>query len=288
MDIVICVAYKNCFFLKKNILFINKNLSPDNIYVIINRSNFSLLEGIADNVKPLDENKLVDGLNFSAVRNVLKAHLGINLVGWYFQQFLKMGFALTSFAKEDYLVWDADTVPLNHLAFKDNPGHYLFMPKTEHHEPYFRTIDKLFDAPKKADYSFISEHMIFNVKIMRELIAKIGQAEISGHSSGALWFEKCIYAIQPGVLQGFSEFETYGTYCLNYYPDIFRLRKFRTFRRGGLIFGMMASTKEIDSLKDDLDTCSFELYDYPVSLHRRWLQKAFYWYCRIKNKLRTK
>ena len=289
MDIVICVAYKNCFFLKKNILFINKNLSPDNIYVIINRSNFSLLEGIADNVKPLDENKLVDGLNFSAVRNVLKAHLGINLVGWYFQQFLKMGFALTSFAKEEYLVWDADTIPLNHLDFRDvGGGKYLFMPKTEHHAPYFSTIDKLFDAPKKADYSFISEHMIFNVKIMCELIAKIGQANIAGCPSGALWFEKCIYAIQPGVLQGFSEFETYGTYCLNYYPDIFRLRKFRTFRRGGLIFGMMASVKEIASLQDDLDTCSFELYDYPVSIHRRWLQKAFYWYCRIKNKLRTK
>lgn len=162
------------------------------------------------------------------------------------------------------------------------------MPKTEHHAPYFNTIDKLLDAPKKADYSFISEHMIFNVKIMRELIARIEQAEIPGCPKGTLWFEKCVYAIQPGVLQGFSEFETYGTYCLNYYPDIFKLRKFRTFRRGGLIFGMMASTKEIDSLKDDLDTCSFELYDYPVSLHRRWLQKAFYWYCRIKNKLRTK
>ena len=26
------------------------------------------------------------------------------------------------------------------------------MPKTEHHDPYFCTIDKLFDAPKKADY----------------------------------------------------------------------------------------------------------------------------------------
>lgn len=263
-------------------------MSPENIYVITNSSNFVLLEGIADNVKLLDENKLVDGLNFASVRNALTSHLGINLTGWYFQQFLKFGFALTAFAKEDYLVWDADTVPLNHLVFKDDSGHYLFMPKTEHHAPYFSTIDKLFDAPKKADYSFISEHMIFNVKIMRELIAKIGQAEIPGCPKETLWFEKCIYAIQPGVLQGFSEFETYGTYCLNYYPDIFRLRKFRTFRRGGLIFGMMASTKEIDSLKDDLDTCSFELYDYPVSLHRRWLQKAFYWYCRIKNKLRTK
>lgn len=288
MDIVICVAYKNCFFLKKNILFICENLSPENIYIITKVSNFSLFEGFTGNVKLLDENKLVKGLNFNFVRNSLKAHLGINLTGWYFQQFLKMGFALTSFAKGDYLVWDADTVPLNHLVFKDNTGHYLFMPKTEYHKPYFNTIDKLFDAPKKADYSFISEHMIFNVKIMRELIARIGQAKIKGCPENSLWFEKCIYAIQPGVLQGFSEFETYGTYCLNYYPNIFRLRKFRTFRRGGLIFGMMASFKEIDSLKDDLDTCSFELYDYPVSFHRRWLQKAFYWYCRIKNKIRTK
>lgn len=122
MDLVICVAYKNCFFLKKNIPFINKNLSPEHIYVITKFSNFSLLEGIADNLKLLDENALIGGLSYAAVRKVLKSHLGINLVGWYFQQFLKMGFALTSFAKEEYLVWDADTIPLNHVDFKDVGG----------------------------------------------------------------------------------------------------------------------------------------------------------------------
>ena len=81
-------------------------------------------------------------------------------------------------------------IQFNHLNFKDVGGQkYLFMPKTEHHDPYFCTIDKLFDAPKKADYSFISEHMIFNVKIMCELIAKIGQANIAGCPSGALWLK---------------------------------------------------------------------------------------------------
>lgn len=291
MDIVICVAYKNCFFLKKNILFINKNLCPERIYIVTNHSNFRMLEGLADNVVLLDENTLVEGLSFASVRKCLKEHLGINFTGWYFQQFLKMGFALTDYAKEDYLVWDADTVPLNPLKFKEvteGKNKYLFMPKTEHHAPYFSTIDRLFAAPKKADYSFISEHMLFNVSIMRELKEQIGKADIEECPNNSLWFEKIIYAIEPGILQGFSEFETYGTYCLNYYPDVFALRIFRTFRRGGLIYGMMASVKEIDSLKDDLDTCSFELYDYPVSLHRKLLQKSFYWYCRIKNKLRTK
>ena len=55
MDLVICVAYKNCFFLKKNIPFINKNLTTEHIYVITKFSNFSLLEGIADNLKLLDK-----------------------------------------------------------------------------------------------------------------------------------------------------------------------------------------------------------------------------------------
>lgn len=70
MDLVICVAYKNCFFLKKNIPFINKNLGPEHIYVITGLSNFSQLEGMADNLKLIDENVLVDGLSYATVRKV--------------------------------------------------------------------------------------------------------------------------------------------------------------------------------------------------------------------------
>lgn len=180
MDIVICVAYKNCFFLKKNIYFIEKNLTPSHIYIITNKSNFGLLDGISDKLILVDENKMVEGLNFSSIRQAVKKHLGINLIGWYFQQFLKMGFALSKYANDKYLVWDADTVPLNHLEFTDHDGKYLFMPKTEHHQAYFDTIGKLFPAPNQAEYSFISEHMVFDVNIMRELIHKISLTDIVG------------------------------------------------------------------------------------------------------------
>lgn len=64
-----------------------------------------LLESLPDNAKLLDENKLVDGLDFASVRKGVKEHLGLNLTGWYFQQFLKMAFALTEYAKDEYLVW---------------------------------------------------------------------------------------------------------------------------------------------------------------------------------------
>lgn len=288
MDVVICVAYKDCFFLKKNIQFIEKNLNPENIYIITNVQNFFLLENSSSRLKLLDENKLIDGLNFAIVRKALLEHMGLNMAGWYFQQFLKMAFSLTEYANKYYLVWDSDTVPLNHIDFLSPEGKYYFMPKTEHNDAYFTTIDNLFEAPRKADYSFISEHMVFDVQIMKELINTIANSTVKDCSQDAPWFVKAIYANTAKHIQGFSEFETYGTYCLNYHPNSFELRTFRTFRRGGLIYGMLASVEEIESLKNDLDTCSFELYDYPVSLHRKMIQLCFYWYCRLRNKFRRK
>lgn len=283
MDIVICVAYKNCRFLKKNLLFIEENLNPENIYIITKQNNFRSLSSSNKKVKLIDENRLVNGLSFDSVRKCVQSHLHNNLTGWYFQQFLKMGFALSKYANDYYLVWDSDTVPLNKLSFINENGKYLFMPKTEHHIPYFNTIDNLFNAPIKAKFSFISEHMIFDVRIMKELISKIESSIILNSPTDALWFEKCIYAIQSGIMLGFSEFETYGTYCLNYHPKIFSLRTFRTFRRGGLIYGAFPTNKEISSLSNDLDTCSFELYDFPISYRRRIPQWFFLWYCRLRN-----
>ena len=48
-------------------------------------------------------------------------------------------------------------------------------------------------------------------------------------------------------------------------------------RVGSKIFGVMASRKEIQSLSFDLDTVSFEMRDYPVSWHRRFVQCCIYW-----------
>lgn len=286
MDIVICVAYKDCFFLKKNLYFITKNLSPENIYIITNKSNFGLFKKINNEVILIDEDRMIPGLNYNAVKTVVRSHLGVNLAGWYFQQFLKMAFSLTEYAKESYLVWDSDTVPLNPISFSDTEGRYLFSQVKDYRVAYFDTIDRLFIAHQKSELSFICEHMVIDVAIMKELISVIANANLKNCEEITPWYLKCVYAVTPGCFQnqGFSEFETYGTYCLNYYPEKVQFRALRTFRKGGLIYGTIASKREINSLKDILDTCSFELYTYPVSIHRRWIQRAFYTYCRIKQK----
>lgn len=289
MELVICMSLKDCMFFKKNLYFIKKNINPSHIYILTDKRNFRYLSGLSQNndnfITCIDENNVVDGLTFSVCKDIVNRYLTTSAIGWYYQQLLKLGFALSKYAKDEYLVWDADTVPLNKLYFKDNDnGADLILVKKEHHIPYFNTIDGLFNAPKKAPYSFISEHMLFNVSIVKEMLSLIEK----NSKSNLRWYEQCIAARKDNAIQVFSEFETYGTFCYNYYPNKLEIRPLNTFRFGSKIYGIMASRKEIQSLSFDLDTVSFEIRDYPVSWHRRIIQYCFYLMIRIVLKCRVK
>lgn len=283
MDIVICVALKDCCFLKKNLYFIKKNLKPNHIWIITDKRNFKYLPHTDYLISLIDENSLIENLTFDRVKNLINKYLHIRLYGWYYQQFLKLGFALSKYAKEEYLVWDSDTVPLKEIQIKDEEGSDLILPKEEHHQPYFDTIDRLFNAEKKANYSFISEHMVFNVEIVKEMLSTIE----NNSNENFDWIEQCISVITKGELQGFSEFETYGTYCLNYYPEKHKVRIFPTFRFGSRIYGIFATIKEIESLAFDCTTVSFELFDYPIATFRRLKQVLYSFLCRSIAKYRT-
>lgn len=282
MDLVICIALKDIIFINKNLFFINKNLAPDNIYVITDKRNNKYITNCYNNITLIDENSLLPNLTFFSVKRAIDDNnYKYRQYGWYFQQFLKLGFALSEFAKKEYLVWDADTVPFNPIIFKQN-GKYLLLPKSEYNPDYFDTINRLFDAPNKANFSFISEHMVFNVDIVKEMIDRI----VSKSGTARYWFEQCLDVVNPDAGNGFSEFETYGTYCINYHPDIFEVRVLRTFRRCGSIYGIFATRDEIESLKTELDTGSFEAYDFPLAYFRRFKQKTFFYFCKIISRLR--
>ena len=49
--------------------------------------------------------------------------------------------------------------------------------KSEHHQPYFDTIEKLFNISKTNSKSYIAEHMMFNRKIMNQLVNDIENNE---------------------------------------------------------------------------------------------------------------
>lgn len=284
MDVVICMSLKDCWFFRKNLYFIKKNINPNHIYVLTDKRNFNYIPNVGSLITCVDENEVVDHLTFSVCKSIVENYLTTQAFGWYYQQLLKLGFALSRYAKDEYLVWDSDTVPLSELNFKDEEGHDLVLVKKERHVPYFNTIDGLFHAPKKAPYSFISEHMLFNVSIVKEMLSLIEEKS----QFKLPWFEQCIAARKEDVVQVFSEFETYGTFCYNYHPGKLKVRPLNTFRLGSKIFGVMASRKEIQSLSFDLDTVSFEMRDYPVSWHRRFVQCCIYWTIRTVIKCRVK
>ena len=263
-DLVIPVAGKDCLFLRRNLNLLKKNINPDKIYIITNKRYFVYFINLGRYVKLINEDLLINCMTFDRLSNcLLSIGLDRQQTGWYFQQFLKMGFALSKYATNRYyLTWDADTMPLNKVHFFDNRGKPFFTLKEEYHKPYFITINRMLNLDKQISDSFISENMLFDVKIMTELISKIQSSEIEGKN----WYEKIIKSLPKQEKNGFSEFETYGTYVLNYYPEKYSLRKLTSYRDCGLLFSRSLIKTQVNKLSRKYTIISLEHKDRPKSI----------------------
>lgn len=267
MHIVICVALKDCLVVKKTIYYLRKNVEAQDIYLITARSNFAFFGKSylrKYGVVLVDEDSLVaEKERLKAIAD--KHYTCLFRFGWYYQQFLKMQFALSQYAKDYYIIWDSDTIPLNKLKFISN-GKMVFTPKTEYHKPYFETLETLIGYQKEANYSYIAEHMIVDVSIMKELIQAILESSVEGDS----WPIKVINATPADAPNAFSEFETYGTYCHHNYKDRFILKEIRTFRDGGSKYSRRISKWKLNKLSKQYDTISLESWQAPTKFSRRF------------------
>ena len=181
------------------------------------------------------------------------------ITGWYYQQFLKMQYARIC-KDEYYMVWDGDTIPCRNInMFKQETGQPYFDLKHEYHPEYFETMGKVLPGCSKViEQSFISEHMIINSQIMRDMIAEI---ESNENLPGNEFWEKIISAIPAEKIQdsSFSEFETYGTYVALRHMGLYKLREWHSFRQGGTFFSVDTITeRDFNWLSKDFDAISFE------------------------------
>ncbi len=279
-NIIIPVIYRDYSFLKFTIRYIKKYLTPNIIYIItdIRFSRYLPREILHDeNCVVIDENSLLDGMTLDSIKKLFIELKRVKIgAGWYFQQLLKMAFSLSSYCDTDYyLSWDSDTIPLRRIDFFDGSGRPYFTMKSEHHAPYFVAIERILGITRTNSQSYIAENMMFNKNIMKELINSIQNKE---GLKGDTWYQKIIYALEPESISpmGFSEFETYGNYCLNFHPDSYKERYLPSFRSGGLIQGRFVSNRILEKLSFDQATASFEIYDRPPF---PW-GKLSYWYAR--------
>jgi len=283
-NVIIPVIYRDYSFIKKTIRYVFKYLNPNKVYIITDiRFKQFLPRVILDNSSciVIDENCLLEGMSQDILKKLfLKLGRKKMGTGWYFQQFIKMAFALSDYCDTDYyLSWDSDTIPLQKIDFFDKNGKPYFTMKLEHHHPYFVSIERLLEIRRINDRSYIAENMLFNKTIMIEMV---NQIQSNSSLEGNTWYEKIVYALEPESVSpmGFSEFETYGNFCFNYHSDLYKERTLPSFRAGGLIQGRFISDKILKQLSFDQATASFEIYDRPPFpwgvlsyLYARWQRR---------------
>ncbi len=251
---------------KRNYKRLVNNLQTDKIIFVSSEpiKDYIAKADLGSNIGFLSESLLIP---FDDVHKVMEEHLSEILegepcprgaTGWYYQQFLKMQYAFMC-EDEFYMVWDGDTIPCRTInMFSEAGAPYLDL-KYEYHEAYFETLEVLLPGMRKCiKKSFISEHMLINTKLMRQLIEKI---EANDEIEGATFWEKIIHAIPPRKIvdSAFSEFETYGTFVCFTDPGMYKLREWHSFRLGAEFFNPDEITdRDYEWLGKDFHAISFE------------------------------
>ena len=278
-----------------------ENLPVDKICVIGSCIVKDMLPKEDDRLSFILEEQLIDP---QRVKDLIANRAGkeaVKRAGWYIQQFVKMQYSRIC-EDEYYLLWDSDTIPVKKIELFSEDGIPFLDCKTEYHKAYFDTMEKLFPGMKKnTDKSYISEHMLINSKLMRNMLDAIeAQESILGDTVD----EKIINAINVEDVpkSGFSEFETYGTDVTSFYEKAYLIRDWHSMRYGAFFFdGSGAlSSEQMQWISKAYDAISFEKGDYLAPISRMVRSRAYrklfgarsleFWSCIIRafRKLRGK
>lgn len=281
MNIVMPISIRDVNTIINNRSYFIENLPIKEIIVIGSAEVGKAIENIAD-LMFINENEIYPGLNYHRIQEIIENRTvsGRRRAGWYLQQFIKMAYCYKC-EDECYLVWDSDTIPLRKLSFNKNDK-LLYSLKNEFYEPYFEEIRILFPQIMQFNDkgSYITEHMVFDTNIMKEMI---GEIEANNCIPGDSFFEKILNSIpvQNISLSGFSEFETYGTFVYNYYQNRYAYRQLNVMRHGKIYFGEKPTNQDLSWAKESYDTISFEHFE------KEWMILSFFARKNAKSKKRT-
>jgi hypothetical protein len=275
-DAVVCVGPHKVQTAKLAVKSLQLFSCPRRIYVIASAKFFPELQSLSKPSCPvclMEEDRLIEYVSLRALDEYLTARLGNTRgMGWYFQQFLKMGMARLPDIASHYLIWDSDTVMLKSLEFFDVDGRVLVNPKEENHQPYFELTERLLGYGRMVSFSFISEHFMVNSSHMRELL-KLIEARNPGTRN---W----VYAILDQITEtnllncGLSEFEMFGNFLQIYHPESYRCRPVRSSREGAALCGMSPNKRDLYYLaKQGYCFVSFERWNR-IKGWRLWVSKA--------------
>lgn len=261
LDVVIPIVKGDIPTFINNLPYIWKHLPVKRIILIGSKSIKPLIADL-NGVEFQDEDNINEGMSLKTIKDIKKKISGRDQrSGWYFQQFLKMAYA--NICNDDYyLIWDSDTIPLKDIDFFDDSGKpYLdYRNYVKYDECFFETQNILFPKEylkKTVDWSFICEHLLVNVNIMRSLLDNLTK---NGSAGKTTFFENIMFIIPKSLinLSGFSEFETYAAYVLKNYPGMYTLRPWKNLRNAGIYIGHSITESNTKWIAESYDVISVE------------------------------
>lgn len=177
--------------------------------------------------------------------------------GWYLQQFIKLAVIEKSPPNEVILIWDADTIPIQKLEFINEQSNLIYYAGNEHHQPYFDCIARLADQKKIVNFSFISQCFPMRSEWMHEFCNYIE------NKHAVSWTQAMLNSIDFNEGNGFSEYETLGTFLTHQHLDQIVISKREWHRLGNSLIGHPAFLNRYISKNKVLkfDYMSFERWD---------------------------
>jgi hypothetical protein len=184
-----------------------KLLGFESITVVAHEALFNQLTDLPG-VHFIDEQSIISYSDLALVENRIKAtNEGYTYRSkWYYQQFLKIAYALIS-SKEFYLYIESDLVLLNKLSLFEN-GEPIYNTRETVRGAYVRTIENLFTGTYwKYDFSFVVEYALINIIEMKSFINFLESL-----NSSKFYIEILKNINSDDIRAGFAEIDTYIHY----------------------------------------------------------------------------
>jgi len=93
--------------------------------------------------------------------------------GWIAQQVIA-NVAIQKSEERNVLLVDADTLLIRKQTWLNNEGCQILMPSEEYHTPYYEFLGSLSSSYSRAEVSFVSHHMLYQVDILRDIMEQLG------------------------------------------------------------------------------------------------------------------
>lgn len=277
LDIVYVTKIDHLYTLKLSINKILALYEVNSIYIVTDKKYFKFFNfDFPAQIVLIDQNKVLPNMIKSDLDS-LQLPFFPNRSGWYFQQLLKLGISNINSLSENYVVIDADTIFLKPITFINEYNQFVFLKATEYHMPYFENYKALLNEEPNREFSFISQYMVFNKTIVKMLCTDIEKQ--MANSTTWNWAIMNNLKGESGSL--FSEYETYGHYIKNHFPEKCVFVTMNWLREGSAHLDTTApSLKDVNKFSEEYCLVSFELQSsgYLNKLKRFFFHKLYPYY----------